>query len=102
MMLDVPEHVESDRVPDAPTQGACQVMRAVAMMMNGPDGEESGKTVAGHHRCNVIAEDGAARNPEDPRDPRGVHQQFPTHDSPQPSGSVAKRGRMQQDGKRRR
>ena len=46
VMLDVPEHIERHGVLDTAAQRAREIMGAIAVMVNGPDGEERGDAVA--------------------------------------------------------
>src|SRR5829696_9083252 len=49
VMLQVEEHLEGDPVLHPPTQGACDLVRAVAVEVHGPHGEEGGHALADHH-----------------------------------------------------
>src|SRR5215211_2242803 len=80
VMLQVEEHLEGDPVFHLPTQGACDLVRAVAVVVHGPYGEERGHALADRHDPHVIPEREAAREREDeehPEDARGQLRQDP-------------------------
>src|SRR5215203_5748402 len=65
MMLQVEEHLEGDPVFYLPVQGACDLVRAVAVVVHGPHGEEGGHALADRHNPHVVPEREAAGERED-------------------------------------
>jgi len=95
-MPDMAEHVEGDRVLHATAQGARQIMSAVAVMMDGPDGEKRRHAMRGQHRHDVVLQHATAGNAENPGDPRCAHREFSANGRLQPLCAVTKSGRVEQ------
>jgi hypothetical protein len=65
VMLQVEEHLEGDPAFHLPAQGACDLVRAVAVVVHGPHGEEGGHALADRHDPHVVPEREAAGERED-------------------------------------
>lgn len=72
VMLQVEEHLEGDPVFHLPAQGACDVVRTVAIVVHGPHGEEGGHALADRHDRHVVPEREAAGEREDQEHPKGA------------------------------
>lgn len=100
-MFNVKEHIECHPILDSVVQGSREIVRPVAMVVDGPHREESSHALAGQHCAYVVLEYTAMQETEHHRDPDRAHQEFAENGHAQLSIPVSQSRDMQKNRKER-